>query len=70
MRKGDRVIRDNAPDQVGVVDGIVYSATEHGMFAVVTWPNGITERVRVIELRRVEDKWKRSCRDLSPLAPV
>ena len=55
MRKGDRVIRDNAPDQVGVVNGIVYSATEHGMFAVVTWPNGITERVRVSELRRVEE---------------
>ena len=55
MRKGDRVIRDNAPDQVGVVNGIVYSATEQGMFAVVTWPNGITERVRVSELRRVEE---------------
>ena len=54
MRKGDRVIRDNAPDRIGVVDGIVYPATESGMFAVVTWPNGITERVRVIELRRVE----------------
>jgi hypothetical protein len=70
MRKGDRVIRDNAPDQVGVVKGIVYSATEQGMFAMVTWPNGITERVAVIELSRWRDKWKRSCRDLSPLAPV
>ena len=54
MRKGDRVVRDNAPGLIGVVNGIVYPATEHGMFAVVTWANGITERVRVIELRWAE----------------